>query len=176
MELEIFMLSEISQTALVLMGFIYLGRTVVWTQGLSLAGQALCHLSQLPSFFCFSYFADSVSHFWPYLSMASLRPWSSYYTSHIARTTGAHHHSQLINWDGILLTFSLCWPQTLILPISTSWVTGYRHQPWSHTPSLSLFYVFHLFLLCLSVKIYGPQKATYVFTLDPCFLGSKNVQ
>jgi hypothetical protein len=39
-------------------------------------------------------------------------------TSYVAGVTTACHHTWLIDWDGIPLTFSLGWPWTVVLPIS----------------------------------------------------------
>jgi hypothetical protein len=55
------------------------------------------------------------------------------YASHVAGITGAHHHTWLICWDEVMLTFFPGWPQTRILPISTSQVAGIigvNHHPW----------------------------------------------
>jgi hypothetical protein len=34
--------------------------------------------------------------------------------------TGVVHHTQLIGWDGVSLTFCSSWSETMILPNSTS--------------------------------------------------------
>jgi hypothetical protein len=80
-----------------------------------------CSVSLSSSFFCFSYFSDRVLHFY-------LGP-----VSHTAGITGVYHHVQLIDSDGVLLTFCPGWPQTAILLISISQVaeiTGMSHCTW----------------------------------------------
>jgi hypothetical protein len=68
-------------------------------QDLTLARQALYHLNDTPSSFCFRYFLNRVSHLcpdWPEL-------WSPIYVSCVvAEMTGMHHQTQLfISWNGV---------------------------------------------------------------------------
>jgi hypothetical protein len=87
----------------------------------ALARQVLYYLNHIFSPVCFSYFSNSVQHF----CVRSASDWNPpTNASCIARTTGVHHHAQLVGWGGGSLTFCLCWPQTMILLTSTSRVTG----------------------------------------------------
>jgi hypothetical protein len=57
------------------------------------------------------------------------------------------HHAQLICWDGEgLANFSPGWSQTMILPVSTSWVA--RTTVCATTPNLNIFLIiyFHCIL------------------------------
>jgi hypothetical protein len=55
------------------------------------------------------------------------------YASQVSGMTGTHHHTWLfIGWRGVLWTFCLGWPGTMILLISTSQVD---FQAWGTTPS-----------------------------------------
>jgi hypothetical protein len=97
--------------------------TRVWTQGLAFAKQALYHLSHTFNWFCFSLlFRYSLMS----LPRVGFRPWSSYF--HLAEITGMYHHSQLVLWNRVFLTFA--WAGLLPwFPISTSYGLGYKHAP-----------------------------------------------
>jgi hypothetical protein len=103
----------------------------VWTQGLVLASLA---------YYCLNY------AYRPFLALFILRVGScifcwvdlghcpSVYAACIGGTIGAHHHAQLIGWDGISLTFSPGWSPTLIIWSSCSriaGITGVNHYAWS---------------------------------------------
>jgi hypothetical protein len=58
------------------------------------------------------------SHFF---AQAGVDSAPSIYASYVAGMTGVHHHTQLfIGEDGVLRTFCLGWPQTLILRVAAS--------------------------------------------------------
>jgi hypothetical protein len=110
--------------------FIYFfGGTQVWIEGL-FSRQLLYHLIHAPGSFCFRYFPDKVSCFglgWPGLR-------SSYLGLYVAgMTVVCHHDAQLVGWNGILLSFFsfFCrgWPWVIVLPISTSRVSGTTGVP-----------------------------------------------
>jgi hypothetical protein len=63
-------------------------------------------------------------------------PAPPFYASHIAGITGTQHHTWPIDRDGGLITFYLGWPQTVILPVSSSPVAGITevsHHAWCHS-------------------------------------------
>jgi hypothetical protein len=98
-------------------GFCFVfGSTGVWTQGVR---QVLYYLSHIPSKITLLQLFFRLSSV--FLPRASLRPWLSYLSSpmHQGWQMGTHH-TQLIGEDRICLVFYLDWPQTSILPISTS--------------------------------------------------------
>jgi hypothetical protein len=108
------------ETAIVL--FIYLwGQKEGLNSGLLLAGTLpLKPCIQCPPHLCFSYFSR-VS--WFCLGLAS-NYHTPTYPSHVAGITDVHHHTQIIGWDGVLLTFCPRWPRIAILLISASRVAG----------------------------------------------------
>jgi hypothetical protein len=57
-------------------------------------------------------------------AQASLNCNPSIQASHTAVITGMWHHAQFIGWDEVLITFCLGLPQTVILLVSISQVTG----------------------------------------------------
>jgi hypothetical protein len=80
----------------------------------------------------FTFQAGSPIFAWggPYLPMAS----------EVAEVTGIYHHTQLMDQDRVLLTFSLGWPRTAILSISaslSSW--NYRCVPLCLAPGIYWF-------------------------------------
>jgi hypothetical protein len=92
------------------------------------ARQVLYHLSHTRSPFCFVYFSDKVTHFCLGLASDFDPPPIA---SHMAGMTDVHHFAQLICWDGISLNFA--WPQTVILPVSASQISGIisvSHDAW----------------------------------------------
>jgi hypothetical protein len=89
--------------------------TGVWT--LCLLGQGFT-LEPLPSPFCFSYFSNRVLHL--FLGQRGLR--SSYLCFLIGMTGAMCHHTQLFYWLNRGFPSFNDWPQTSVLPISTSWV------------------------------------------------------
>jgi hypothetical protein len=90
----------------------------VWNQGLVLARQAICNLSQVSHptspFFALVILLIGSCGF----GLASLR----LQVSCVAGITVAHHHAWLEM--RVSLTFGLGWPWTMILLISASWVAG----------------------------------------------------
>jgi hypothetical protein len=76
--------------------------TEVWTQGLVLVRQVLCHSSRIRSPFCFKHFCNRVSTY----ALASLDHDPPIYASCVAGMTGAHNHVHLfIGWHGVSWTF-----------------------------------------------------------------------
>jgi hypothetical protein len=128
----------------------------VWTQDLVLARQMLHHLNHIPSPFLVVIFQvwSSVCA-WGQPQTAVLLPMASH-IFHIADITDMHHHSWLIGWDGISLTFCPGCPQTSILPISGG-ITGLSHHVW---PGFSFMYVcmylIYLFWDSIGVSLCSP--------------------
>jgi hypothetical protein len=78
----------------------------------------LYHLYHAPIPFCFGYFWEWISP----LCSGWHELWSFYYASQVAGMTGLCHHTHIfIGWEWISLTLLRCL-QTIVLPISTSWV------------------------------------------------------
>jgi hypothetical protein len=118
--------------------------------------------ARLPDLLCFNYFSDTGSQFgleWP-------SEWDPLtYASCIAGIIGIHHHClpSLFGEMGILLTFCLGWPQTVILPISTSqvvWIISMNHH--AQPPKLSVLKQTIFYLLTIpqprldsTTQIYG---------------------
>jgi hypothetical protein len=92
------------------------GNTEFWIRGLAFARQALYHLSHT---FSLSFFILVI------FQTGSLGTPSSHLLPPTQLGWQVHtHHTQCIGRDGVWLTFCLSWPQTLILPISASRVSG----------------------------------------------------
>jgi hypothetical protein len=94
-------------------------------------------LAMPPTLLCISYFLNTVSHFCNpstcAFCVAGIRDW---------------HHTRLTGWDGVSLTFCQSWPQTVIFPISTSWVpgiTGVHNHAW---PCIFLYYCAYYGSVC----------------------------
>jgi hypothetical protein len=101
----------------------------VWTEDLALIRQVFYHT---PSPFFFALFLRWGLEF---LSGANFRLCSSYLAaSHIAGTTGVHHHFHLIEMRSYLLTFCLGWLRTVILlhlyRLKEDRITGMSHHTW----------------------------------------------
>jgi hypothetical protein len=81
----------------------------VLVQGLHLLGRCSTIWGMPP---CFSYFSDRVLHFFPgwLWTTILLLTHPTYLESYV--------HTQLVDWDGILLTLCLVWPWTAIFPMS----------------------------------------------------------
>jgi hypothetical protein len=83
----------------------------------------LHHLSHASAFCCFSYFVDRVLYF---CLRSGLDPlfFYLYLLCSVVGIADTHQHTQLVCWNGVLLTFFLGWTGTSILLISVSWVSG----------------------------------------------------
>jgi hypothetical protein len=60
--------------------------------------------------------------------------------SHVAGIADVLHHTLLINWSGVLLTFYLGWPGTMVFLIPAFWVTeviGLSHHTNLHFPTFT---------------------------------------
>jgi hypothetical protein len=103
-----------------------------------------------PSLFLFSYFSGRILAFCR-LQPAILLPTAS-------RVGGdACHHVQLIDWDGILLTFFKDWLWTVILLISASLVTritdiSHHAWPFNFLKQVSVVYIYFIWII-ISIKI-----------------------
>jgi hypothetical protein len=106
-----------------------------WTRGLMLAKQLLYHLSHSPSPVC-------IANFWDRILLFAWLAWTAnclFVLLSAPGMTGTHHCAQPLVEMGVLLTFCLGWPQTLILLIFAFQVarnTGFSHCAWA---SLFLF-------------------------------------
>jgi hypothetical protein len=95
--------------------FFFFGGTGVWTQALY---HFELYLSNLPPFFALV-ILQVESHIFAqgWTQNITILPTDSLES----RTTDMHHHTQLIDWDGVLLTFCPGWPLKLwSLPITTT--------------------------------------------------------
>jgi hypothetical protein len=93
---KMFLHSLLTKSVVIYFSFLSLSLSVFGTdsstQGLKLSRQVLYHLRHFPSFFCFRCFCIG-SHFMQQTGLEHKLP---VYASHIARTTGAGHHAQLL--------------------------------------------------------------------------------
>jgi hypothetical protein len=107
--------------------------TGLWTQGLTLARQAIYHWSHsLPPSALVIFFGWGIGSC-TVLPGAGLGWQSSYLCFLCVGTSGLHHLTWLVCWDGVPLTFCLDWPWTMILLISASPVAGIigmHHHIW----------------------------------------------
>jgi hypothetical protein len=74
-----------------------------------------------------------------------------------AGVTGVCHHTQLVGWDGVLLTFCLGWPPTSILWISTSQIAGL--QVWATMPRFVEVFLNHCISPCPPAHLGWGQQA-----------------
>jgi hypothetical protein len=113
-------------------GFVCIG---VWTQGFTLARQALFHLSHSTSpFVCSGYFGNRVSVFSQ--ACLDLSPVSVF--PPMTGMTGECRYTQLLVEMRVSWSFCPNWPWTVILPISAfqvSRITGISH----HTLLITIF-------------------------------------
>jgi hypothetical protein len=74
-----------------------------------------------PDLFCFSCISGRALYFCP----GQPQPKNLLPTAcSVAGIIDPYHHTQIIDWDAVSLTFCLRWPQTVILLIFASWVVG----------------------------------------------------
>jgi hypothetical protein len=103
--------------------------TGIWSQGSTLAREVHYRLSHSTSPFCFSYFWDRISHFcfsWSFC-LCLLHSCDYKYTLPLSALL-----VELVG-GGVSLTFCPGWSWTVVLPISTSQVTGVTgmsHNTW----------------------------------------------
>jgi hypothetical protein len=110
---------------------LFLGKTGVWTQGLSLVRKTLYHLSHTSSPLCSSYFGDRVllKPAWTVIPL--------FLVSHVAWDDKHGPLHPAIGWDEVLRTICLGWPGTAVILISASWVariTSLSLQHWAFPP------------------------------------------
>jgi hypothetical protein len=91
----------------------------IWTQGFLLSSVVLSHLTHTPSILLLVIFLIAFLLF----AWTGLDHDPPIYASSVAGMAGTCHHNQLIDWDGVLLTFHLDLPVTMIFLISF-WVAG----------------------------------------------------
>jgi hypothetical protein len=105
--------------------------TGFWTQALEIARQYSTAWAINQALFYFLAIFQIGFHAWGWPQTMNLLPMAS---PHIAVITGSHYYTQLIDWDGVSLTFFPGWSWTKVLPISASQVAriigvSYHTQP-----------------------------------------------
>jgi hypothetical protein len=147
--------------------------TGIWTEVLALVSQSLNHLSHTPSPFLFSYSLDESTCFCLGLALDHDLPT---YTSCVTDIADLLHYTQLIFWEGVLLTFFPGWPQTVILLISTYQevqIISMYHYTWPKHIILEFWWHFNI---CNSlegyfINIFGIIKKFIYFILIILHLG-----
>jgi hypothetical protein len=109
-----------------------------WMQGLVLVRQVPYYWAMTPGLF------------WGRILLMPSMLWTMVFLlvlSHIVGNDRCTTLHSAVGWDWVMCTFSLGWPQNMILPISTSWVgriTDLSQQAW-HLLSLYMTFYFVFF-------------------------------
>jgi hypothetical protein len=139
-------------------------QTAIWTQCLVLAKQQVVYpLSHISSLFAFTNLGMGS---WIY-AWANLDHEYLFILSTVAGMTSMHHHIHPLVEVRNLINFLASWSQTVIFPISTSWVR--RVKAWAIVPGWKFsFYIYLSLLLCALCLVYLFQHFTLnlFFTLN----------